>query len=152
MTRKTILTVGGLALLAGISLYLNRDRFAPEVIKLSSRSITPRGWFTRGPLAKSASNPVVFLITKRLRLRSVKVVLAEDAQTNKYPRAVWSLTTESNSVPVREFIYGATVGGMHVAVKGVGADPLQPGVNYRILVETDSEKLQHDFVPVPRTR
>jgi len=148
---KNISILCFIVLLAALSLYLNRDRFAPEVIQLSHRSITPRGWFTRGPQSKSPANPVIFLINKSLRLNSVKVVIAEDAATNKFPRAIWNLVSESNSVPVKEFIYGSGIGGMHLAIKGVGADQLQPGVSYRILVESGSTKLQHDFVPVPRT-
>ena len=101
--------------------------------------------------AKNPSNPIVFLLNKYLRLTSVKVVLVSDTETNKYPHAIWNLVSDSNSVPVKEFMYGGRVEGMRLAVKGVGPDPLQPGVNYRLLIEAGSNKLQHDFVPVPRT-
>ena len=41
-------------------------------------------------------------------------------------------------------------------LSGVGlhatADPLEPGVKYRLLIEAGSVTAQHDFVPVPRTR
>ena len=150
MTKKNILIVAFLILLGGFSLYLNRDWFAPEVIQISHRSITPRDWM-RGPAAKSPANPVVFLLTKNLRLTAVKVVVAGDAATNKYPHAIWSLVSDSNSVPIKEFIYGTPIHGMRLAVKGVGADPLEPGVDYRLLIEAGPDKLAHDFVPVPRT-
>jgi hypothetical protein len=39
---------------------------------------------------------------------------------------------------------------MHPAVKGATPDPLEPGVNYRLLIETEEFKGEHDFVPVAR--
>ena len=151
MTKKNILIIALVILLGGLSLYLNKDSFAPEVIQVSHRSIAPRPWMARGPAAQTPANPIVFLINKNLQLNSVKVVLVSDTETNKYPHAIWNLVSDSNSAPVKEFIYGAPIKGMRLAVKGVGADPLEPGVNYRLLIEAGSDKLQHDFVPVPRT-
>ena len=152
MTNKNILIACFILLLGAFSLYLNRDRFAPEVIQLSHRSITPRGWFARPQAAKDPANEVIFLINKSLKLNSVKVVTVGDAETNNYPHAIWNLTSDSNSAPVKEFIYGAPIHGMRPENKGIGADPLQPGVNYRILVQAGSEKLQHDFIPTARAR
>jgi hypothetical protein len=152
MTKKNIPMICFVILLVGLSIYLNKDRFASDVIQLSHRSVTPRLWFARGPAAQSPCNPVVFLINKSLKLTSVKVVVASDAETNKFPHAIWDLVSDSNSVPVKQFMYGAPIGGMHLAFQGIGADPLQPGDNYRVLVQAGSLKLQHDFIPVPRTR
>ena len=95
---------------------------------------------------------MVFLANRKLKLTSVKVVLVRDIQTNEYPHAIWDLVSDSNSIPVKDFIYGAPIRGMRPAVKGDTADPLQPGVNYRVLIEAGSDKAEHDFVPVPRTR
>ena len=152
MTQKNILTVGLILLLGGLSFYFNKDRFASDVIQISHRSITPRGPMAKTPASKAPANEVIFLINKSLQLKSVKVVVVSDAETNKYPHAIWDLISESNSLPVKEFIYGVPIRGMRLAVKGVGADPLEPGVNYRVLVVAGSDKLQHDFVPTPRTR
>ena len=74
-----------------------------------------------------------------------------DIETNKYPHPIWELTSESNSAPIKEFLYGARIRGMHPAVKGEKPDPLQPGIKYRLLIEAGSQKAEHDFVPVPRT-
>lgn len=152
MTKKNILLSGFILLLVAVSLYLNRDLFAREVIQVSHRSLAPRGPQARGPAAKNPANPVVFLISKTLPLTAVKVVDVSDAETNQFPHAVWNLVSDSNSVPVKDFLYGAPIRGMHLAFKGVGADPLQPGVTYRILLEAGSKKLEHDFIPVPRTQ
>ncbi len=151
MTNKNISVVALVVLLGALSLYLNRDWFAPEVIQISHRSIAPRGWMQRGPAAKASANPVVFIINKNLKLTSVRVVVVADAETNKFPHAIWNLVSDSNSVPVKDFLYGAPIRGLKLAIKGVGADPLEPGVNYRILVEAGSQKMAHDFIPVPRT-
>jgi hypothetical protein len=152
MTKKNILIIALVLFLGGLSLYFNRDWFSSEVIQVSHRSISPRGWMTRGPGATAPANPVVFLIDKELKLTSVKVVVVSDAETNKYPHAIWNLVSDSNSIPTKEFIYGTPIRGMRLAVKGVGPDPLEPGLNYRLLIEAGSTKLGHDFVPVPRTQ
>ena len=152
MTKKNIFIIVFVILFGCLSLYLNRDAFAPQVIQISHRSVSPRPWMTFRKGAKPSVNPVVFLINKDLRLNSVKVVLVSDAETNKYPHAIWDMISDSNSIPTREFIYGSPIKGLKLAIKGVGADPLQPGVNYRILVEADSTKLEHDFIPVAPTR
>jgi len=152
MTKKTIQTISVIILLGGLSLYLNRDRFTPDVIQLSHRSLTPRGWLARPQAAKDPANEVIFLLSRSLRLEAVKVALVSDAETNKFPHAIWSLVSDSNSLPVKEFIYGMTIRGMRLEHKGVGADPLQPGTSYRIFVQAGSDKLQHDFIPTPRAR
>jgi hypothetical protein len=156
MTNKNILIVALVFLLGGLSLYLNRDWFATEEIHISHRSSSPRNLLKQARAAKTrvktAANPVVFFLNRKVKLTSVKVVLASDIQTNEYPHAIWNLVSDSNSIPVRDFIYGAPIRGMRLAVKGVPADPLQPGVNYRLLIEAGSDKAEHDFVPVPTPR
>ena len=152
MTNKNISILALVVLLGGLSLYLNRDWFATEVIQISHRSISPRAWMTRGPAAKAPANPIIFLFNKNLRFTAVKVVVVSDAETNKFPHAIWNLIAASNSVPIKEFIYGAPIPGLKLAVKGVGAGQLEPGTDYRLLIEAGSEKAAHDFVPVPRTQ
>jgi hypothetical protein len=39
---------------------------------------------------------------------------------------------------------------MRPAVPGASPDPLEPDVNYRLLIEAGAIKLQDDFVPVAR--
>lgn len=152
MTKKTVLIFGCIVLLGALSFYMNRDRFASDALEVSHRSIDPRSWMNRGAAAKALTKPIVFLFNKTVRLTSLKVVLVSDAATNKYPHAIWQLVTSSNSVPTKEFVYGAGIKGLHPAVKGVGAEPLHPGENYRLLIEAGSEKAQHDFTPVPRAQ
>jgi hypothetical protein len=41
---------------------------------------------------------------------------------------------------------------MRPEVKGLTPEPLEPGVNYRLLVEAGTRKMEHDFAPVARTQ
>lgn len=142
---KVILVVLGLIALVGFSLYLNRDWFASETIQISHR-VSPWLKTNRTKRANDLGDPVTFTLSGYYRLTSLKVVLASEIATNKYAHPVWELTTESNSVLTTTFVYGGGIRGMHPAVKGARPDPLEPGINYRLLVTTDkSQQGQHDF-------
>lgn len=140
--------------LGGFSLYLNKDWFTRDDIHISHRSRPQRAaMFRRGrpnPV-DVATDPVLFGFDSKLRLKTVKVVPLSDIATNKYPHAIWHLVSESNSAPVKEFSYGAPIPGMHPALKGVVPDPLEPGVQYRLFIETEGRKAEHDFTAVART-
>jgi len=151
MTKKNIFFTGLVLCLGALSLYLNRDRFGSDPIQISVRSVPPRDWSPR-PQSRTPVNTIVFMLTRQARLNSVKVVFDSEIATNKYPHAVWELVTESRSAPVKDFIYGMNVEGMRPATKGVRAEPLEPGVKYRVMVGVGSRQLECDFVPVPRSR
>lgn len=140
--------------LGGFSLYLNKDRFARDDIHISHRSRPQRpGMFRRGrpnPVV-SATDPVLFGFDSTLKLKTVKVIPLSDIATNKYPHAIWHLVSESNSVPIKEFAYGSPIPGMHPALKGVVPDPLEPGVQYRLFIQTEGRKAEHDFTAAART-
>ena len=153
MSRKQWTMIVLAVLLAGFSIYLNKDWFSKDGIHIFHRSRPSRGFFRRGRPApdSGAVNPVTFGFDRKLKLKSVKVIPVSDVETNKYPHPIWQMVSESNSVPVKDFTYGGYIPGMHPAVKGALADPLEPGVNYRLFVETADFKGQHDFVPVEKT-
>ena len=67
---------------------------------------------------KSAVNPITFGFDRKLRLSSVKVIPVSDIETNKFPHPIWHLLSESNSVPTKDFTYGASIQGMRPAVQG----------------------------------
>ena len=142
---KIILVVFSIIALGAFSIFLNRDSFAPETIQISHR-VSPWLKSPRTKRANDLGDPVTFTLSGYYRLTNLKVVLVSDAETNKYPHAIWELTTESNSVPTSSFVYGSGIRGMHPAVKGARPDPLASGVPYRLLVKTDKdEQAQHDF-------
>jgi len=79
------------------------------------------------------------------------VIPVREIGDQQYPRPIWHLVSDSNSVPTKDLVYGIPVRGMRPSVKGATPDPLEPGEKYRLLIEAGSLKGQHDFVPVART-
>src|SRR6266446_4136530 len=136
MTRKQWMLVSLAVLLGGVSLYLNRDWFAKATIQISHRSLPSRAGGRRSQNA--AADPVLFFFNRSVKLTSLKVVPVAGLETNKYPHALWHLESDSNSIPIKEFYYGAPIRGMRPSVKGIVPEPLQPGVNYRMLIEAGS--------------
>lgn len=124
----------------GIFLYINRDWFSARPIQISHRFHAFGGRFDTGGTA-----PLMFEFDRKLKLTSVKVVAVADALTNKYAHALWHLTSKSNSVPTRGFLYGMVVPGMQSTVSGIKAEPLDPAGKYRLLIEAGSRKAEHDF-------
>jgi hypothetical protein len=139
--------------LGGLSLYLNKDWFAGDIIQIHHRSRPARmGFFrrTKSPAA-SDTDPVFFAFDRKLKITSLKVIPLSEIETNKYPHPIWELVSDSNSIPVTEWIYGAMITGMRPSVKGATPDPLEPDVKYRLLIEAKTGKAEHDFVAVART-
>jgi len=136
--------------LGGLCLYLNRDWFAEQPIQISHR-VSP--WMKvrqsrRAPPIQF--NPVVFSFGGYYRFQEIKVVLADEIATNKYAHPLWHLVSETNSWPTASFAYGERLRGMTPAVKGSIADPLEPGVKYRLLIKTDLQTAEHDFTTTAR--
>jgi hypothetical protein len=151
MTRKQWLLIALAVLLGGISLYLNQDWFAKENIQIFHRSRPLRGGiFRRGKAVNTQPTiePLFFSFDRKLKLTSLKVIPVQEIETNKYPKAVWDLVSDSNSVPVKDLMYGTPIKGMRPSVKGATPDPLEPGVKYRLFIEAGPRKAEHDFEPV----
>lgn len=129
--------------LGSLSIYLNSGRLSKDKVQVHHRS---------RPLmpgeGRSTIEPLFFAFDSPLKLKSLKVVPVHELETNKYARPIWHLVSDSNSVPVEDFVYGAPIGGMRPAVQGASPDPLAPGVKYRLLITAGALKLEHDFVPV----
>ncbi len=151
MTRKVWLLIAVAIVLGSFSVYLNKDWFAKDDIRIYDRSRPVRaGFLGARRVAESAANPVVFGFNRPLKLTCVKVIPASILNTNKYAQPVWQLVSDSNSVPTKSFVYGMNIRGMHPAIKGATADPLVPDITYRLLIEAGKMKAQHDFTPVGR--
>lgn len=143
--------------LGGVCIYLNWDWFSSEDIQIYHRTGPQRGgFFRRGrqntpPPVASAANPVFFGFNRKVQFKSVKVVPVSDLETNKHPRAIWYLLSDSNSIATKGFPYGMNLQGMRPAIKGALPDPLEPGVKYRLFVQGPGLKAEHDFVASPKT-
>lgn len=146
---KSILVLVVILGLGGLCFYLNRDWFTKQPIQISYR-VSP--WLKNSPRGRSRSDlgiPIVFSLDRYCRLTSLKVVKAEEVATNRFARALWELTTESNSVPLTSFSYGQRIPGMKPQVKGATPDPLEPYVMYRLILKTAKDEVQHDFTTTP---
>jgi hypothetical protein len=152
MTKKIWMLIALGLVLGGLSLYLNRDWFAKDTIQIFSRSRPSRApFFRRKNPDNSPINPLIFTFDRKVKLTSLKVIPVSSIQTNSFPHPIWQLVSESNSVPIKTFSYGMRIQGMHPEVKGLEPEPLEPGIKYRLFVEANSQKLEHDFVPEART-
>ena len=130
--------------LTGYCLYLNRDWFARAPIQITHRAAPMLRTGKRANPAGNA-NPVVFNFNAFYRFKEIKVVATAELATNKYAHPLWHLNSSSNSVFLMNFAYGDRLRGMKPAIKGAAPDPLVPGVNYRLIVETDKGPASHDF-------
>ena len=145
MTKRSILWIFAAVVIGGVWLYVNRDWFATDRIQIHTR-LMPAALRQRRPRAEEATAaPVLFEWNRRLKLKKVEVVAVSDLETNKYPHDLWALTSDSNSVPTRGFVYGLPVPGMHPASKGLDAEPLVPGERYRLFLHAGSAHWEHDF-------
>ncbi len=145
---KTLLATLILLTLVGLCIYINRDWFARDRIQISSR-VPPRTPF--GRRARPGPLPVLFNLNGKYKLTSVAVFAVSELLTNRNPHSVWELVAWSNSVPTREFAYGAGISGMHPRIAGARPEPLQPGSKYRLIVKAGSIKTEHDFEAPPAT-
>jgi hypothetical protein len=149
MTKKNVivLTVTFMVVI-GFYLYLFKDSFRKPNIQIS-HTIRPNPAYIRHPPQEGNSEDFPHLINFGLgrdyKLTSIKVVSLAELETNRFAHSLWELVSDSNSAPVRALTYGRNIKGMHPAVKGATADPLAPNTTYRLLVETQNLKGEHDF-------
>jgi hypothetical protein len=123
--------------------YRFTDWFGEKKIQIKYKVITGRSG-----AKSSAADPVAFyLVDKEYGLTSIKVISVDEAATNKYPHALWHLISDSNSIPVADFMYGGAVAGMKSKVAGLLAEPLHKNGNYKIFVEAGKLKGERDFQP-----
>lgn len=154
MTKKQVLLLAiAVVLLCGYVYYFT-DWFASESIQIV-HTIRPFSPAKRGRGRNIVDNPAVnavsFGFNRKCRLTEIKVIPVSDLATNKYAHPIWHLVSESNSVPTKAFVYGMNIQGMHPKVPGARPDPLQPGVAYRLLLDTGDLKGEHEFKTTPRT-
>ena len=124
--------------------------FRPKTIHVTSiNARVNRGLSARNFTADAPTVPVIFKLGRPVKLTELKVVVLDEWQTNKNCLPLWHLVGKTNSVPIsRPFYYGDYLPGMKPEVPGLRAQPLQPGVKYRLFVTAGSAKGEHDFQPV----
>ena len=87
----------------------------------------------------------MFYLDKEYPVTSLKVIGVADAATNKYPHALWQMVAESKPVVLTDFIFGRPIPGLKPEIAGVAPEPLQAGVNYRIVLESPKIKGVKEF-------
>lgn len=144
MTTKNLVLIGVAVALGTVYAIWFSDWFKPKTVEIFH---TWRQARPRNP-ARVQARPqptLTFGINQKLRLDDVTVVSVAAFQTNEHPVPLWHLVSDSNSVPVKQFIYGQFIGGMKPAVKGARPVPLQTNVAYRLLISAGKTTGQHDF-------
>jgi hypothetical protein len=86
--------------------------------------------------SRAAANSVSFYLNPPSKLTSVEVVTTEEAKTNKFPHALWHVVAGTTPVVVSNFTYGAAIPGMKPKIPTAVAEPLEPGTDYSLLVES----------------
>ena len=151
MARKNIILILCAVVLAGGYVYYFTDWFASPDIQIM-HTIRPNrqlGRFGRRNAPRPSSHTVSFALSRKLTLTEIKVIPASDLATNKHPHAIWHMISDSNSVPTKALVYGSPLRGMRPAVKGAWADPLESDTSYKLFLQSDAGKIEHDFKTPP---
>ncbi|MDD5140671.1 MAG: hypothetical protein PHY43_10480 [Verrucomicrobiales bacterium] len=146
MNKKTIFQIALLVVLASGGIYWLSGLFKPAKIQILC-DIHPPRMLQRNPRPASASPQfdVAFGFDQKYRLTDLKVVVLDEWTTNKQAHPLWHMVSASNAIPTKAIIYGQWINGMHPAVLGKHAEPLQPNVNYRLIIEAGSRTGDCDF-------
>lgn len=145
MNKKASLQIVLLVLLVGGGIYWAASFFKPAKIQILCDIHPARA--PRNPRAANPKSPfdVAFGFDKKYELTDLKVVEFDEWTTNKQAHPLWHLVSATNAAPNKAVIYGQGVRGMRPYVSGAHADPLQPNVAYRLLIEAGSQSGECDF-------
>jgi hypothetical protein len=150
VTKKEIFLVALVVVLGGLYVVCFTGWFRPKMIRIEHSARPLREAWTGGgqrvdPTGKQANN-VTFTLHKDYRLTSVRVVPAAEFETNHLAHSLWYLVCKAGSPPVHAIGYGVPIPGMTAFFPGTEAEPLEPGVLYRLIVEArHSARGEHDF-------
>lgn len=140
MTKKNILLVAVLLALIAVYAVFFTDWFKTKTIKVFYTYREVEHVRTRKDLPY-----ILFLTAGRYRLTEVKVVSLADFQKNPTAPSLWHLVSDSNSIPVKEFVYGQHIHGMRAPIGGEYPSGLETNVVYRLLLSAGGVKGHVDF-------
>ena len=129
--------------LGAVYAYFFTDWFHKDSIQIIYT--TRPGRISVGDAGDDPVYQVSFAFDKKYKLTGVKVVSAEDLATNKYPTPLWHLTSDSNSLPTKSIDYGRPVKGKQSAIARAHPEPLQPDVEYVLLLEAGKATARTNF-------
>jgi hypothetical protein len=145
MTKKSWLMIILLLALAGVYIFYFTDFFKPKIIHITSTSRAIRSRFRSAAAGGPEPVPVIFNLEPPSKLTELKVIPLAVWQTNQNTLPVWHLVADADAVPLKFFVYGQHIRGLKPEVPGANAEPLVPGVMYRLFVTAGSVRGQHDF-------
>ncbi len=142
MTKKNWLPVVLLIALAAVYLIWFTDWFKPKTIRIFS---TIRQVHNRRH--RNATEPALIfgLEPAMIELTEIKVVPLADFKKNPETLPLWHLVSDSNSVPVKNFIYGYGIRGMRSSIGGAEPGQLDSNTVYRIFIKAGNAKGEKDF-------
>jgi hypothetical protein len=141
MTKKNLWLFAALAVLATVYVCFFTSWFKPKHILIYDTSRQLRHFRNRPELPY-----ILFGFNNgRLQLTDVKVVPLAHYQVNPDTPPLWHLVSDSNSIPVEEFVYGQRIRGMRLARAGEPAQMLDTNVTYVLLVTAGRLTGSHDF-------
>jgi hypothetical protein len=147
MTKNTIVLVTVAVILGALYVVFFSGWFEKETIQIipTIRPIRPRSVSMPRVKGEAQTYDVSFAFNGKYELTKVRVLSADDAKTNKYPTPLWDLISDSHSVPTKFLVYGEPPRGMKTAVPRSRAQPLQPELDYLLILEAGKIKAQTNF-------
>jgi len=140
MKRNWILVTVAVVL-AVIYVVFFTDWFKPKTLQIFHTSRTVHTRRNHG----TTERVMIFGLNRLLPLKEIKVVQLAAYQTNQNTLPLWHLISDSNSVPVKAFVYGLPIRGLKPEVPGVHPQPLAKDTTYRLFVVSGDVKGEHDF-------
>ncbi|HEY1661941.1 MAG TPA: hypothetical protein VGI03_05935 [Verrucomicrobiae bacterium] len=139
MDKKNLALIGIVAVLAAVYVIYFTDWFRSKPIVIAD---------TSRPISGNNRKVLIFSLGERYIVTEIKVVPLDEWHTNKLALPLWHLVGKTSD-PLNHFFYGRNLDGLNPEVDGARAQPLQPGINYRIFVSAGSAKGWHDFQTGP---
>jgi hypothetical protein len=147
MTKNTIVLLAVAVILGACYVFFFTGWFDKDTIQIIS-TIRPVGRRTAtAPRAKGEAQTydVSFSFNGKYQFTKVRVIAADDLRTNKFPTPLWDLMSDSQSVPTKYLVYGEQPKGMKPAIPRSRAQPLQPDVEYVLLIEAGKISARTNF-------
>lgn len=141
MTKKNLWLLMALAALTVMYVCCFTTWFKPKPMVIYDTARQLRRFRNRADLPY-----ILFGFTSgRYALTEVKVMSLANFQANPNMPPLWHLISDSNSVPMQEFVYGQRIRGMRPAMAGEQPQMLETNVTYVLLVTAGREKGTHNF-------
>src|SRR5882762_4132360 len=108
--KRNVWIAATILIVVGLYAYVYRDLFRPNEIGISHRiAVGPpiRGQSRTNQAVKVTQ--LVFGFDRKCKLTAIKVIPVAALETNKNPMPLWHLVSDSNSIPIKAFAYGARI-------------------------------------------